>query len=155
MPCVIIRRENLYDIVISDDQIDKLYKLYNFGVQLSPNDEKCAPWNAEILKTTGHLWLTSKVAIYNDEAVFRQEFPARRTPMRLGLRQAEKAKWYHGILDLGIRYFQEKALCDGPELTPMTEFPSTIFKRPRKATPEQLLEHYMWLTDLRANKKLA
>lgn len=152
MPCVIIIRENLYDNVISTDKIDKIDKLYNFGVQLSPNDEKCAPWNAEILKTTGCLWITSKVAIYNDEAVFRQEFPIRRTPMRLCLRQAEKAKWYHGILDLGICYFQEKALRDSSELTPMSEFPSTIFKRPRKATPEELLEHYMWLTDLRSNK---
>lgn len=152
MPCVIILRDELYDIIISTDKTDKIHKLYNFGLQLSPNEEKCAPWNAEILKAVGSIWITSKVAIYNDEDVFRQEFSTRRTPMRLDLRKAEKAKWYHGILDLGICYFQEKALCESPELAPMSKFPSTIFKRPRKATPEQLLSHYMWLTDLRTNK---
>jgi hypothetical protein len=149
MPIVIILSDNLYDIVISTDKPDKLYKLYNFAISLNPTDEKCAPMNAEILKTTGELWVTSRSVMYNDEADFRSKFPDRRTPMRLDIRHAEKTKWYHGIVDLGIRYFCTKALSEDVDMAPMSQFPASILTRPRKATPEQLLEHYMWLTDLR------
>jgi hypothetical protein len=149
MPLVIILRDDLYDIVIATDNSEKLYKLYNFAISLNPTDETCAPMNSEILKTTGELWVTSRCVVYNDEADFRSKFPDRRTPMRLDIRHAEKTKWYHGIVDLGIRYFSIKALSEDATMASISDFPQSILTRPRKATPEQLLEHYMWLTDLR------
>ena len=153
MPCVIILRDDLYDIVISTDKPEKVYKLYNFAISLNPTEESPAPMNAEILKTTGELWVTSRCVIYNDEACFRTKFPERRTPMRLDIRHAEKTKWYHGIIDLGIRYFNIKALSLDADLAPISEFPQSILTRPRKATPEQLLEHYMWITDMRVKNR--
>ena len=149
MPCVIILREGLYDIVITTDRTDKIRRLYELGAQLDAYEEDHAPLNTKILEVTGSLWITSGTAIFNDEADFRQKFPNRKIPMQLNLRQAEKAKWYHGIVYVGFRYFQSKALSEDKELTPMSEFPQNTFKMPSKATDYELLKHYMELLEMR------
>ena len=74
MPCVIILRDDLYDIVITTDKPDKIRRLYELGVQHDAIEEEPAPLNTKILETTGSLWITSGTAIYNDEADFRQKF---------------------------------------------------------------------------------
>lgn len=152
MPCVIILREGLYDIVITTDRTDKIRRLYELGTQLDALEEDWAPLNTKILESTGSLWITSATAIFNDETDFRQQFPDRKIPMRLNLRQAEKAKWYHGIVYIGFRYFQNRALSEEKELVPMSEFPQNIFKMPSKATDYELLKHYMELAELREKK---
>jgi hypothetical protein len=64
-----------------------------------------------------------------------------------------------------MRYFQKLALSEEPSLAPMSEFPASIFVRPRKSeidvppnySPQQkeifldkaLLDHYMFITELR------
>lgn len=143
MPCVIILREGFYDIVISTDKPDKILRLYELGSQLDPVSEDWAPLNMNILETIGSLWITSKTAIFNDEADFRRMFPDRKMPMRLTLRQAEKSKWYHGIVYVGLRYFQCKALREDPHLATMTKPP------PPNATDYELLKHYMELAEQR------
>jgi hypothetical protein len=149
MPCVIILRDGLYDIVITTDRIDKIRKLYDFGTQLDACEEDWTPLNTKILETTGALWITSRTAIFNDEADFRKKFPDRKIPMCLNLRQAEKAKWYHGIPYLGFRYFQNRALSEDKDLAPMSDFPQNIFKMPSKGTDYEMLDHYMELVQLR------
>ena len=156
MPIAIILHDNLYDIIIETENPEKVEKLYNFARQLNPNtDEPIAPWNSSIYKKNGELWLTSKSAIFSDESSFREKFPGRRVPMRLTIRHAEKAKWYHGLLDLGHRYFQTRALSDDKDLAPMSEFPASIFTRPNKSSQDEqtrqkeLLDHYMFLVELR------
>jgi hypothetical protein len=149
MPCVIILRDSLYDIVITTDKPDKIRRLYELGKQLDACDEVAAPLNAKIIEATGSLWITSRTAIYNDEADFYQTFPGRKIPMRLNLRQAEKAKWYHGIVYVGFRYFQTRALGEDKSLVPMSEFPQNTFKIPTNVTDYELLKHYMELVELR------
>ncbi len=156
MPVAIILQDNLYDIIVESDKPEKIEKLYNFARQLNPTtDEPIAPWNSSIYKTNGELWLTSKSAVFSDEDSFREKFPGRRVPMRLTIRHAEKAKWYHGVLHLGIRYFQERALSDDKGLAPMSQFPASILTRPQNSSRDEeqrqkeLLDHYMCLVELR------
>ena len=170
MPCAIILREGYYDIVIETDKPDKSDKLYNIAHKLEecPEGEEPAPWNKKVLEITGELWITSKTAIFKDEATFREKFPGRRVPMRLTLRQAEKTKWYHGIFYEGIRYFQNLALSEDKDLAPISEFPESIFLCPRKSSikvptdwslgtelfyQKTILEHYMFLVELRMQRK--
>lgn len=156
MPIAIILQDDLYDIIVETDKPEKVEKLYNFARQLNPtNDEPISPWNQSIFKKNGELWLTSKSVVFNEESSFREKFPGRRVPMRLTIRHAEKTKWYHGLVYLGTRYFQERALSADKDLAPMSEFPSTIFSRPKKSSADEkvqqkeILDHYMCLVELR------
>jgi hypothetical protein len=174
MPCAIILRDGLYDIVIETRKDEKLEQLYEIARQLdaSPQDEPEAPWNKKVFDITGELWITSKTGIFKDEATFREKFPDRRVPMRLTLRQADKTKWYHGIVYEGMRYFQKLALSEDPSLAPMSEFPESIFARPRKSDitippippnhgtgfeqqflDKALMDHYMFIVELRLERK--
>jgi hypothetical protein len=165
MPCAIILRDNLYDIVVESDKTEGLYRM---AVQLNASlEEATAPWNKKVFEITGELWISSTTAIFKDEETFREKFPYRRVPMRLTLRQAEKTKWYHGIVYEGMRYFQKLALSEDSNLAPMSEFPASIFVRPRKSDiknpsncapgeeqnflDKALLDHYMFITELRMN----
>ena len=174
MPCAIILRDGLYDIVIEarkDKQLERLYTTA-VGLDASPEEEQEAPWNKEVFDTTGELWITSKTGIFKDEATFREKFPGRRVPMRLTLRQADRTKWYHGIVYEGMRYFQKLALSEDQSLAPMSEFPASIFVRPRKSDikislippshgpgaeqqffDKALLDHYMFIVELRLERK--
>jgi hypothetical protein len=174
MPCAIILRDGLYDIVIETDKVERLGQLYNLARQLdaSPGEEDYAPWNKNIFDTTGELWISSTTAIFKDESTFREKFPGRRVPMRLTLRQADRTKWYHGIIYEGMRYFQKLALSEDSGLAPMSEFPASIFARPHKSDikippippthghgaeqnfiDKALLDHYMFIVELRMERK--
>ena len=171
MPCAIILRDNLYDIVVETDNPEKNESLYYTALNLdaAPDGEFHAPWNKKVFEITGELWITSTTAIFKDEETFREKFPGRRVPMRLTLRQADRTKWYHGIVYEGMRYFQKRALSEEPSLASMSEFPASIFVRPRKSeievppnySPQQkemfldkaLLDHYMFITELRMERK--
>jgi hypothetical protein len=180
MPCAIILRDGLYDIVIEarkDKQLERLYTTA-VGLDASPEEEQEAPWNKEVFDTTGELWITSKTGIFKEEATFREKFPGRRVPMRLSLRQAERQKWYDGTVYEGMRYFKKLALSEDPSLAPMSEFPESIFARPRKSNitippaPPQwwpippnhgpgfeqefldkaFIDHYMFIVELRLER---
>ncbi len=174
MPCAIILRDGLYDIVIETRKDEKLEQLYEIARQLdaSPQEEPEAPWNKKVFDITGELWITSKTGIFNDEATFREKFPDRRVPMRLTLRQADRTKWYHGIVYEGMRYFQKLALSEDPCLAPMSEFPESIFARPRRSDitippippnhgpgfeqqflDKTFMDHYMFIVELRLERK--
>jgi hypothetical protein len=171
MPCAIILRDNIYDTIIETENLEKLEGLYRIALNLdaAPAGEVHAPWNKKVFEITGELWITSTTAILKDESTFREKFPSRRVPMRLTLRQAEKTKWYHGIIYEGMRYFQKQALSEDSSLAPMSEFPKSIFVCPRKSEIEvppnynshqtelfldkALLDHYMFITELRMERK--
>jgi hypothetical protein len=173
MPCAIILRDGLYDIVVETDKVERLGQLYNLARQLDASPgEDYAPWNKNIFDTTGELWISSTTAIFNDESAFREKFPGRRVPMRLTLRKADRTKWYHGIIYEGMRYFQNLALSEDSSLAPMSEFPASIFVRPRKSDikippilpthgpgaeqqffDKALLDHYMFIVELRMERK--
>lgn len=175
MPCAIILRDGLYDIVIETDKVERVEQLYNLALMLDAcpgKEEPEAPWNKKVFDTTGELWITSKTGIFKEEATFREKFPGRRVPMRLTLRQADRTKWYHGIVYEGMRYFQKLALSEDQSLAPMSEFPASIFVRPRKSDikislippshgpgaeqqffDKALLDHYMFIVELRLQRK--
>jgi hypothetical protein len=172
MPCAIILRDALYDIVIETDNADRVEKLYNIARQLdcADQDEEEAPLNKQLLATTGELWINSKAGIFNDELTFREKFPGRRVPMRLTIRQAEKIKWYHGIVYEGLAYFQKLALSEDKTLAPMSEFPPSIFLRPRRSSivipaeftglaeefrEKAIMDHYMFIVELRLERNKA
>jgi hypothetical protein len=181
MPCAIIILDGLYDIVVETRKDEKLKRLYTIAVQLdeSPEEEPDAPWNKKIFDITGELWITSTTGIFKDEATFREKFPDRRVPMRLTLRQAERQKWYDGTVYEGMRYFKKLALSEDPSLAPMSEFPESIFARPRKSKitipsdrpqwwpiplndgpgfeqeffDKAYMDHYMFIIELRLERK--
>jgi hypothetical protein len=154
MACVIILRENIYDIVVSIDTTDKILPLYHFGFQMDASGEEPSPLNLKIFEATGSLWITSMCAIFKDEANFRKQFPNRRIPMRLPFHIAEKIDWsHHGIVYLGFRYFHMLVLSEGKDhLVKMSEILQDLFKIPTNSTDHELykmMKHFMDLLELR------